>query len=134
MNETRAVLGMPQIAAIPSANDSASTVYTIVIAVGLGLFAIWKMVGKFSRYKVTMDEDGALRATIKTLQAERDKYMAAAEEAWGRRTDDAAEIAKLTATNQHLSQTITQLAEDVKKLRDEVHRLRNELAERPVQP
>lgn len=133
MNETRAVIGMPQIAAIPSASDSASTVYSIVLAVGLGLFGIWKIAGKVSRDKVSMDEDGALRATIKTLQDERDKYMAAAEEAWSRRTEDAAEIAKLTATNQHLSQTVTQLAEDVKKLRDEVHRLRNELAKRPVQ-
>lgn len=141
MNDTRAVIGMPQINAIPTAAaDSANTVYVVALGVVMTLITVWKFAGWVSKDKVGMHEDRAREDIIKTLQdslaverAEKEKALEEAREAWNTRTADAMKIAELTVTIKFLSETNTQLVNDVNKLRSDVHSLRNELAKRPVQ-
>lgn len=128
MNEIRAVVGMPQMNAIPAAGNPGDMVQTIVIAVGFGLFVVWKVAGRLSRDKVGYHEDRAREDVIKSLQEERDRAIAEMEKArdearaaWVYRTGDAAKIAELTVTVKFLTDTVD-------KLRKEIHTMRDQMA------
>lgn len=136
MNDTKAVIGMPLLSAVPSgASDTANVAYGIVIAIGLGLFAVYKGASRLSRDKVGFHEDRAREDVIKSLhdaielerantameRAEKEKAMEEAREAWNTRTADAAKIAELTVTVKFLNETVD-------KLRREIHDMRDRLA------
>lgn len=128
VTETRAVVGMPLLSAIPAGgSDSANTAYGIVMAVGLGLFGVYMMARKFSRDKVGFHEDRAREDVIKSLQdalvaerLEKEKALKAAEEAWDTRTEDAAKIAELTTTVKFLNETVERLRKDIHKMADKL--------------
>lgn len=78
-----------------------------------------------SRQGVDIKKDSAEANLISTLQAERDKAMAAAEKAWTSRAEDAKLIGELTSEVRASRDLINQLKDQLAAMNDEIHELRN---------
>lgn len=93
-------------------------------ALGAGVFASLLYLRKFlSRQGVDIKKDGAEYHLIETLQAERDKAMAAAERAWSVRAEDAKLIGELTSEVKASREIINELRSQLGKMSEELHRV-----------
>jgi hypothetical protein len=84
---------------------------------------------RVSRDGLEMTKDHSEKTLIEKLREERDKALSHAEEAWGRRTDDAAAIAKLTSEVGHLSANNFALTQHVVRLEEKVTQLSRLIAQ-----
>lgn len=95
----------------------------VSIAVTLVAALLW-LRRKLSTDNLGVSKDSAESHLMKTLAAERDKAMAAAEEAWSMRTKDAVLIGELTGKVNHLLEVNESLRQEISTVRDEIKDLR----------
>ncbi|MCA0214665.1 MAG: hypothetical protein LCH79_15995 [Proteobacteria bacterium] len=86
---------------------------------------------KTSRDSTEIAKDRAEENLIGTLRAERDRAMAAAAEAWDRRTKDAEEIAGLSAKNAYLEREVARLSTEMTQLQMRLAQVTDALARLP---
>lgn len=83
---------------------------TSIWTLGAGALASLMYMRRFiSRQNVDINKDSAESNLIKTLQEERDKAMAAAQEAWKSKAEDAKLIGELTSEVRALRETVLEL-------------------------
>ena len=80
-----------------------------------------------SRQGVDIKKDSAESNLIQTLQAERDKAMAAAEKAWETRAEDAKLIGELTSEVRSSRELIEQLRKQVAEMKTEFEAMYHQL-------
>lgn len=101
---------------IPDAPE-ATSIWTL----GAGALASLMYLRRFiSRQNVDINKDSAESNLIKTLQEERDKAMAAAQEAWKSKAEDAKLIGELTGE-------IRQLRDALKEVKAELDGVKEQL-------
>jgi chromosome segregation ATPase len=98
---------------------------TLVTGLALGFLA-WRR--KYSSVNLGVDRDTATSDLITKLSEERDRYEAAAREAWANHIEDSKKISCVEAENKRLTHEVANCQMQIKILGDTVNRLKRTIA------